>query len=255
MQLKFGIKRHCHARASAPSPWDGARKGNRPAELLSPGCDIQGMQAVRVRPGFLSLSHDIDCLTDGVDYRRAGDAHLGHHVGISEVRTELRGSPSRGTMSSVEQGDLPERFGVCPQVAVRIERIHAIVLSGHEHHVVLGAGLRRAGAHGDVCHVKRLCVHVAIYNIIKDFSKRAGIYVGRRQNRLGGIGAGASIVVVLSCHVLRLGAERKEQQCPSRAKNQARAHFFCRVQGRHAVLLRLSQLWQKLDRIGYCRLW
>src|SRR5712672_3116693 len=156
-------------------------------------------------------------------------------------------------MSSVQQRDLPERLGVCAQIAVSIERVDTVVLGGHEYHIVLGACLWRSRAHRDVRHIQRLGVYVPIYNIIKDFSECAGIHIGRRQNRLGGIGAGASIVVVLSGHVLRLGTERKEQQCPGRAKNQARAHFFYRVQGRHAVLLRLSQLWQKLDGIGYCR--
>ena len=81
-------------------------------------------------------------------------------------------------MSCGEHRGKPQRTGVAASVAVRIEGIHAVILSRNKH------GIVRLSADSYVRKIERLSVRVSVNGLRKEFAKLRGVYIGWIQNSL-----------------------------------------------------------------------
>ena len=115
---------------------------------------------------------------------------------------------------------MPERGGV-QRGAVGIKGVNAVVFRGDENDV-MHAALR----HGEILHVERLSIDLAVHRIAEDFAKGPRIHVRRGQDCLLQVLTGVLVVVMTSQNVYRSGwhlseGERGEQ---NEGKGQRTAH-------------------------------
>src|SRR3954462_11141821 len=85
-----------------------------------------------------------------------------------------------------------------------VERVHIVVLSGHEDDVMCSAGNRQ------VRHIQRLGVDLARNSIGKQLAESGAIYIGRREDRFVRVEALAREIVVPRCYVYGEHAARLE---------------------------------------------
>jgi hypothetical protein len=90
---------------------------------------------------------------------------------------------------------MPERIRIqCG--AVRVKRIDAVVFRGDENDVV-----DAARGHGEVLHVKRLRLNLAIHGITEHFAERTGVYVRRGQDGFLQILTSMLVVILTSQNI------------------------------------------------------
>ncbi len=225
------------AGAAVPITGNRRRQKHRPTEFFGSRRNVECVQAGEVDAILFYLSHQIYRVGRRVDDRGACNTHLRNQVGFAHVAGRHRCCCCSGgnAMCGIQQRYLPQGLAVGPEVAVGVERIHAVVLGGYEHHIVFGARLRSARAHRNVRHVQRLRDDVAVHNVVKQLAEIVGVHVGGSEDCLARVRARARSVVVLRGHVLRRSAARKEENRHG-AQNQRQAHFSVSVLGKHAVL-------------------
>ncbi len=96
---------------------------------------------------------------------------------------------------------MPKWSAIRAEIAVRIEGIETVVLSGDENDVVGGARLRGARTQGHGRHVQGLRIHPAIDGIGKELAESGGIHVGRSEDSFVSVCAGTGNIVVLRDYV------------------------------------------------------
>src|SRR5262249_1165011 len=137
------------------------------------GGDVEGVEALHVVGNavdhLLGLDHDVHRVGRAVDDRRPGDADLGHDVPGNDVGLGDRGDPA----GRVDETALPELAA-----AVSVEGVDAVVLRGREHDVVCAA------RDGQVGHVKRLGVGVAVDRVVEQPAEVGRVDAGGGQERL-----------------------------------------------------------------------
>src|ERR1039457_2806351 len=99
------------------------------------------------RIGNSGLGYYVDRISRRIDDWRTRNTDLRDNV----VRQNVSGGNRR--LARTKQRDLPQRIRIGPTIAIGIEGKHTVMLCGHKHHVVSGAGLWRSRAHGDAGHV------------------------------------------------------------------------------------------------------
>src|SRR5262249_16875203 len=138
------------------------------------GGDVEGVQPLHVVGGaaddLLGLDHDVHRVGAAVDDRRPGDADLGHDVAGDNVGLGDRGD----AVGRVDETALPERAA-----AVAVEGVDAVVLRGREDDVV-----RALAGDGQVGHVQRLRVGVAVDRVVEQVAEVGRVDVGGGQDRL-----------------------------------------------------------------------
>src|SRR5712675_381834 len=115
------------------------------------------VKALHVGITFFCFSDNVECAGGWVDYRSAGDADDRNDVDlVADVGAVHHASACSGPVRSVEKSDAPKWGSIGGwRIAIGIECVNAVVLGGDEHHIVLGAGLGCAGAHGYSRNIKR----------------------------------------------------------------------------------------------------
>ena len=144
-----------------------------------------------------------------IDDRRRSDA--------DQRRYLTAGVRATGRFPDAEQRHVPQQ-----RAAVRVERVHRVVLGGHEHHVV------RRALHAERREVQRLGVHLAVGGQEAQLAEAARVHVRGRQHRLRQVLAGAGQVVLVGHDVgagshggragLRLRRGRRAAAVTARAK-------------------------------------
>ena len=159
---------------------------NGAAGALLARSDVQGMEAMNIRPALLCLGLDIDGLVGQVNDGGAGDADLHPHVG-PPGRVDLGGG------NGWPQVGLPERGGRLGVVS--IEGVNTVVGSCQKDDVV-----RPLAGDVDVRRIKGLRVKVAIHVSRPQLAEGLDVDVRRVQDRLVQIGARSLVVIVLRQH-------------------------------------------------------
>src|SRR5438093_7182734 len=131
------------------------------------------MQPVHIRSVLFGEDRNIQSSGDWIDHRGTCDPHLGpkEYTGGWLICTRNRGY----TRHRINEGYLPKW---CRRPCVRIERVHAIMLSSYIDHVVCLA------RDGDACDVERLRIHQPVNRIGKQLAELSRIDVTGCQHRL-----------------------------------------------------------------------
>ena len=169
---------------------------NRTAELFRPGRQVESVQTMHVLSAsgrLLGLGLNEKRTGCGVDDGRACDPDLRHEVAFFSGVRRGHGGHAR---SRVDETHLPERRGVRTGIVIGVEGIDTVMLRGDKGHV-----MRPFSRNGDVRHIKRLRINVAIDSVRKQLAERVCVNVGQVQGRL-------ICVLARPCDIVTVGQHR-----------------------------------------------
>src|SRR5438046_2422858 len=175
------IERYPAVYHSVASSGDGYRVVDRDgaARLFISVSQIQRVEALEKRGRICNgrLADDVECVGAEIDDRRAGDTGFGSDIAKTSAYEAPgtgchRSFTRRAAMSRVDEIGMPERRARI-RIAVRIERVNAIVLCGDDDDVVYG------GADGKVGNPQRLGVDGAVHAAREELAEGGGLDAGR----------------------------------------------------------------------------
>lgn len=178
---------------------------DRPVQLFAARGKVQRMQKEGIIAARQRLIYHIDGTARPVDYGRAENADLVQDVVIRRCSRYIEG----GRVDRSPQTHLPKRRG--PVDGIRVERVYAVVHSGHVEHVQ-----HALSRHVQGVYVERLRINLAVYRIGVEPAELNGVHIIGIQNSFVQVGIGPVVVIVRGEYVdLRAdesGRGRKKSQ-------------------------------------------
>ena len=118
---------------------------------------------------------------------------------------------------------------------VSIKSVNAVVLRGHEEHIVgsLAGNRHRRG-------IERLSVDLAVHVHLEELAELRRVYVARCKNRLVQLLAGASIVIVVGQNVLRAQSKSRKAEQGETAWTLGRRKHDCPSIGSEDIITLLA---------------
>ncbi len=194
-------------RAAVAVAGDGAGQLNGTAEFFRAAGDVECVKALEIAAVFFGGADEIHRVRGRVDDGSAGDADDRGDVGGADVALRDGCCAARRAVGGGEHAGFPERIRVGAAVGVGIEGIDGVIFGSNEDDVV-----RAAAGDGDVLHIERLGVNLAVYGLRKKAAEIGGSDGGRRELRFVGIRARARVVVMLRGDVLCAKRGGEEQR-------------------------------------------
>jgi len=181
-------------------------EGRWTARLFVAGQDIESMQPLVVVAVLFALGEHKEGVVGEVDDRGRGDANLRMNVSGATLDICIGDGrcSRRGPMSRADHAGLPQGRAIRAAVAVGIEGVDRIMFVSNENDVVGRA------VYGQIGHVQRLRIDLAIHGYTEKLAECVGVHIGRSENRLLGVLALMSVVVAPGEHV---GYLRKQRSC------------------------------------------
>src|ERR1043166_1676964 len=144
---------------------------------------------MKITAPFVRERIDVDCLRSQIDDGRSRDPHFRNNRGEAAVTiSEIRSGRGGGRAEI----DLPQNPARCPELAVAVQRINAVVFRSHENHVARAfAGNSQAG------NIKWLGVNEAVHTVTQNFAKRTGVDIGGGEEFLAEILPITGVVVMI----------------------------------------------------------
>src|SRR6267378_1522157 len=218
------IERYLAAYHSVSSSGDGygVVDRNGTARLFISIRQIQRVETLEKREWTCNgrLADDVERVGAGIDDRRTGDTGFRSDIAKTSAY-QARGTgrhrsfTRRAAMGRVDQIGMPERRArIC--IAVRIERVNAIVLCGDDDDVVHG------GANGEVGNPKWLGVDSAVHGAREELAEGGGLDVGSCQRKFVHVGAVAREIVVIGGDAREVGYGEDRRGALGRVGNARR---------------------------------